>query len=128
MSEHQGNIDPNNPMVKGVVMNVSSELITITEDKMKFILITNKKALSKKNDWVGPLSIFISIIVIFISAEFKPAFGLKPEHWQTIFAIGLILSFLWLMITFWNIIFNSVTVEDIILKMRNEDKPSKKKK
>ena len=80
--------------------NTRTNHISITEDKLKVILYEHKKYLYDKTSFIAPLSLVISIILTFSTANFNPiTLGLKAEVWQAIFVISLILSSLWLIYT-----------------------------
>ena len=79
--------------------NTKSDLIEITEDKLENILIKNQKLLELKKSWINPLSLFLTVLLAKLTAEFKDFWGVSKNTWEGIFIIGIIISFIWLCIT-----------------------------
>lgn len=51
--------------------NSSQELIHITEDKLKVILLENRSRLEKSKEWQVPLGILITIALTLATAKFE---------------------------------------------------------
>lgn len=82
--------------------NTRTNHISITEDKLKVILYEHKKYLYDKTSFIAPLSIIISIVLTFSTANFNSTtFGFKAETWQAFFVMSLFLSSIWLIHTFY---------------------------
>lgn len=76
--------------------NTKSDLIEITEDKLENILLKNYKYLELKTSWINPLSLFLTLLLAKLTADFKDFLGISMNTWEAIFIIGIILSFIWL--------------------------------
>jgi len=76
--------------------NLDQDVIIITSDRLTICLKDHLESISKKDKWLTPLSLFLAIIVVFLTSEFKTAFGIPATTWQAIFVISLIVSFIWL--------------------------------
>ena len=104
--------------VNEVHMNVSQNVIVITEDKPRLQLSNISKRMERKNLWIAPLGIFLAIILSFVTADFKDLF-LKAATWQAVFIIAGVLSFVWF---FWAILQykNAEKIDDIIEKFKKQ--------
>jgi hypothetical protein len=80
-------------------INTKSDLIEITEDKLENILLKNQKYLDLKTSWINPLSIFLTLLLALLTADFKDFLGISKNYWEPIFIIGIVLSFIWLALT-----------------------------
>lgn len=77
--------------------NTAQELIEITSDKLQLILSEHLQTVDARKSWHTPLSLFIGIILVFCTAEFKNAFGLHADTWAALFLLAGGLSLLWLL-------------------------------
>lgn len=88
--------------------NTKSDLIEITEDKLENILLKNHKYLDLKTSWINPLSLFLTLLLAKLTADFKDFLEISRNTWEAIFIIGIILSFIWLVwtiiriVTYWD--------------------------
>ena len=81
--------------VSQVCTNTKSDLIEITEDKLENILTKFINDLKKSKSWLTPLSIFITLLITNLTADFKTFIGIPKEIWTAIFYISLALSLFW---------------------------------
>jgi hypothetical protein len=79
--------------------NTKSDLIEITEDKLENILLKHLSKTSKTNSWITPLTLFLTILTIFLTADFKDFAGIEKATWKAVFLVALISSFIWSIIT-----------------------------
>ena len=106
--------------VNEVHMNVSQNVIVITEDKLRLHLSSGAKRMERKNIWIAPLSIFLAIMLAFLTADFKDFF-LKAAIWQAVFVIAAVLSFIWFSLAIFQHI-KSETIDDLIEKIKKGPK------
>ncbi|WP_374277869.1 hypothetical protein [Azonexus sp.] len=99
--------------VTAVHGNLTQEVIKITVDKLKLILRDHIQNMERKRDWIAPLGILATMLVVFPTTEFKQFAGLKAEVWQAIFIIAVIANIAWLVRTLW-IAYKSPSVEGVI--------------
>lgn len=79
------------------VFNVTAQNIIITtEEKMRSQLNTYLIHVEKKRRWMVPFGMLISIVIPITTSNFKSALGLSAETWETIYLLGLIIDFIWL--------------------------------
>ena len=82
-------------MVANVHTNVSQELIQVTEDKLKLILVQHSLSLTKRDAWISPLSLFIPTITTLMTARFED-YIVSGDIWQAIFIVSSAISGFWL--------------------------------
>ena len=99
--------------------NTSTQLITITADKLKLILLEYLSKIESVRGWQAPLGIFITIILVFCSASFRDAFLVPADTWRAIFIMGGLASFAWLVVALWRIP-KSIKVDDVIDIIKNK--------
>lgn len=98
--------------VTDVHSNLNQEVIKITTDKLKLILKDYLWQLEKKREWIAPLGIFITIVVVLSTTKFQDAY-FSPDTWKAIFIISALLSGGWLVKSLWTA-FNSPSVDDVV--------------
>lgn len=98
MSNESG-INPQSKFVDQVRTNTKSDLIEITEDKLENILLKHLNKLNKVKAWLTPLSLFITILIVLLSAEFKLFLGIEKEVWKALFLILVVLTLVWTIIS-----------------------------
>ena len=82
----------NSEFVENEINNVSSDIIRITEDKLRLKVADFEKSVVHCYDWVGSVGIVITIALALLTTDFKDRFGLKAETWNAIFFIILIVA------------------------------------
>jgi len=102
--------------------NTDQELIQITDDKLRLILSEHLSAMERTKDWIAPLGVLLSVIGVFVSAEFKDALFLKAAVWQAIFILIGIISTIWLVkcLVDW---YRCPSMEDVIVTIKNSPSP-----
>jgi hypothetical protein len=81
--------------VTAVHFNVAQEFIMITEDKTYRCLNEWKGSIESRNAWIAPVSLLLPLVLTFVTADFKDAFGIPKSTWQAVFMIGIFLAALW---------------------------------
>lgn len=109
----------NSVTVGEVHTNVSQEVIEITSDKLKIILLEYLDSLHKSNAWQVPLSLVITIALVLTTANFKKFMGFEPDAWAALFLMSFILSIIWLIwvLFTWK---KAMTIEDILTAVKNK--------
>lgn len=98
--------------------NTSQEVISITNDKLKLILIEHLSRVESAKAWQMPLSLFITIVLVFCTADFKLAFGISADTWRAVFIICGFISLIWLIYCLRKIQ-RSKTVDDVMDIVKN---------
>jgi membrane protein insertase Oxa1/YidC/SpoIIIJ len=103
--------------------NVKSDLIHITDDKLRNILNDFIPNVKKSNDWVTPFSIGLTLLITFLTTDFSNDFlGISKSIWSVIFIIVFIVSLIWLIISIANYYrLRKITkIEFLINKIKNK--------
>ncbi|HEY2346046.1 MAG TPA: hypothetical protein VGH80_09190 [Xanthomonadaceae bacterium] len=99
--------------------NTSTQIITITADKLKIILMEYLQKVEKAKAWQTPLGILLTVVLVFCSTDFKDALNIAAASWKAIFFIVGVMSFFWLAFSLWQIK-SSVSIEDILNTIKNK--------
>lgn len=78
--------------------NIQTELITITKDKLENILLKYLEKLNSQKAWIAPFSVFSSLFIALLTADFKDFLKISKELWQALFIISCIASFVYSLI------------------------------
>lgn len=76
--------------------NIDQELIVINEDKLELILIKYEESKKRLHDWISPFGISITLLITWVTTNFKDAFGLSKDVWQAVFVIATVVIVVWL--------------------------------
>jgi len=112
--------------VKQIYSNTQCDVIVITEDKLKVILSNLISNLKKSETWLTPLSLFITLIITVLTANFNKSFlGVEKDVWCAIFYLCLIGSLIWLIISVFNSIkfFKSTKLVNVLHEIKNHVEP-----
>lgn len=71
--------------VDDVHENTSQELISITSDKLKLVLLSHVKCIEDSKAWQTPASLIVAIALVFATSAFKDAFQIPAATWQAFF-------------------------------------------
>ncbi len=95
MPNNNSGFNPESKFVDQVRTNTKSDLIEITEDKLENILLKHVSKLNKASSWLTPVSLFLTFLIIFLTADFKDFAGIEKSVWKAVFLFALIGSFIW---------------------------------
>lgn len=76
--------------------NTESEKITITEDKVRLMLINYKDNVSRTSSLWEIAGLVLTIISVLLTAQFRTVIGISSETWYSFFSVILFLSILYL--------------------------------
>lgn len=99
--------------------NTSTEVVSITLDKLKLILIEHLQKIESRTSWSVPFGILITVALVFCSASFKEAFGISADSWAAVFIIVGISSFVWLCFSLYKMQ-EKQSLDDVIKHIKNE--------
>ena len=101
--------------------NLKSNVIEITEDKLRLILTKYIMRLRKNRDWIGYGGMTLTILLALLTCEFSKNFlGLESNIWYAIFVLGDILLGMATLISFIRAILNRKCVDKMIQEIRND--------
>jgi hypothetical protein len=109
----------NSVIVDEVHSNVSQEIIEITADKLTIILTKHIQCLEKSKEWQLPLSLVLTILLVFTTTNFKDSLGVPSATWSAVFMIACGLSVIWLIKTLWQKS-QAMTIDDILKSVKNQ--------
>jgi hypothetical protein len=78
-----------------VTENLDKDVLIISKQKLKSILRDAELSLGKKDQWITPFTLLITLIGIFATTEFKQ-FIVSADTWQAFFLMLSLLSLIWL--------------------------------
>ena len=110
--------------VSKVYENTQSDLIEITDDKLRLILSEFISKVKKSQDWLVPFSIFFTLLITFLTTDFSKDFlGISKTSWSIIFWIAFWGSIGWLLISLFNCFYHrkSITLENLLGKIKNNN-------
>ena len=121
MASTTSNNQVNNRFINQICTNTKSDLIEITEDKLENILIKFLSDYRNSTIWLTPLGIFLSLLITFLTADFKQFLNISKEIWCAIFYVTLIISLIWTIISAAMAFFNckKTKIEYLITKIKN---------
>lgn len=113
----------NNGSVKvdNIISNTSVNVIQITEDKLENILMRHLKKLEKPRDLIGAISLFLSLLIVMFTTEFKNIMFLNSDTWKGIFICLLIGSAVYLGYVIKNIYKDKDSIESIMEDIKNSN-------
>jgi hypothetical protein len=126
MSDHPGHHDAakiisntvSSPLVQNtrVHINVTQEVIVVTEDKVRLCLHNHLVRLEARNRWIAPAGILLTIVVAFATTTFRD-FVLPASTWQAVFFLFGLFSFGWLIKALLNAR-GAPTLEDVLGELK----------
>lgn len=110
------NLGPLENLVKvsEVHLNVSQEVIITTEDKVRLCLRDHMELLSKKGRWITPVSLFLTLLLVFATTNFHDKFIFSASTWQAVFVICLAITFIWSLTSIFSALKAKKTIDDLI--------------
>jgi len=106
-----------------VCSNTETDMIEITDDKLRNILSTFIQDLKKVQLWLVALTLVLTILLAILTADFNKDFiGISRTTWSAIFYVSLAISIGWLIRT----VIDSYKLSDqtkidyLVSKIRND--------
>lgn len=98
-----------------VVVNVQTDYIITTRDKVSNVLHSVIPQIRRRTEWVGAFGLVSSLVVVLLSTEFsKKLFGLSAETWTALFYLATGLSTLWLIWAVIGAVFRSASHASVL--------------
>lgn len=85
-------------LVEDIHENTSQELISITGDKLKLVLLDHLKCVENANAWQTPASLIVAIALVLSTSTFKTAFNISADTWQAFFMFLMLAFVVWFII------------------------------
>jgi hypothetical protein len=110
---NNGRISPSQAPITAIHRYTGQELIEITEDKLRLILLEHVSQIEAKKSWISPLGILIAVITTLCTCTFKDALYLEAAVWKAIFILITIASAIWLVRSIY-VCCTATTINDVI--------------
>lgn len=108
--------------VSEVHLNTRQKVIITTEDRVRIHLSNHLSKVEKKNGWIAPIGVLLTIVLTLVTAKFKEdSILFPPNTWEAIFVITGALSLGWLFKALWQAR-QSESIEDFIERLKRESK------
>lgn len=107
--------------VSRIVENVGSTQITITEDKLRNILLKHVPRLRKSREWIGALLTTGSLAATIYACTFTDKLGLSAAQWEAIFVVLMVIGLIVFCYNVFNAVNNRSDEERIISDIMNVD-------
>ena len=91
----------NKKFVREVRANISSDVLVITEDKVRLVLIENQEQSLKQRSWQTPLGILATLLTVLVTTRPVSAFGLSGSDWRAVGVVATVVTAGWLGRTAW---------------------------
>jgi hypothetical protein len=116
------NTTDNNPLMGKLFTNVESNVITITEDKLKVILLEHLEKVEAGKRWITPTTLSVTLGTAIATTTFKDA-GLAASTWEAAYWMALAGSFLWLVVSLFKLRQNREdrSIDALISKIKPPD-------
>lgn len=101
--------------------NIQSNLIRISEDKVRIILVEYTEKLKKNVDWLGYAGILVTLLVTFCTCSYTEFAGVSGDTWRGMFIMLSFVMAYQLVKSLYNKWKNSCTIDDVLLRMKNVD-------
>ena len=105
--------------VTDTVENVGSTQITITEDKLRNILLKHVPMIRKSRDWIGAFFTTAGLSASIYACNFTEKLGLSGDMWKGIFLVLIVVSSILLLYSCFNTLRKNTNEEKIIKDIKN---------
>gem|GEM_PF-2004268 len=102
-----------------VHVNFGQDFIVTTEDKIRLCMLNHASRLANRSAWIGPVSLFVTIILVLITTDFHDTFGIPKATWHAIFLICAVGTAIWSLVTglrAWN---TATSIENIVCDLKS---------
>jgi hypothetical protein len=113
---------PGNSYISEWYLNVRTDEITITHDKLENILIKSYAKHLWRTAWINPLSLLMTLGLSFATSDFKSsAFGLDASTWRAFFMTVALGAFVWLLWTLFKLMkhWRGSSIDALIDRIKN---------
>lgn len=107
-----------NRFVSDTIENVKTDLIIISEDKLRNKLNSHVPRIEEGNSWKGMLTTFISLVATVYACQFEDKLGIKAATWAALYIIGIIITLMFLIKSIFNYLGKS-DVDSIICDIKD---------
>lgn len=114
-----GTFAPNHIVVDRIHSNTSTEVIFITEDKLRLKLKDYTHSIERSKDWHVPLAFSLTLSGTLLTSNFKNFLSIEAQLWQFGFSIALAASLVWLLVSVIGA-YRAEKMEDVISSIKGQ--------
>jgi hypothetical protein len=104
-----------------VCSNTKSDVIIITEDKLRLIFGKFVNRIKKTRDWISYAGISVTILLSLLTCNFDKDFlGVSHDIWYAVFVFGFISSAIMLIVSVINCLRSRNLTDKMIIEIKNE--------
>jgi hypothetical protein len=108
-----------NQLIQRVDQNVTQEIIVTTSDKARLCLIEARDRMERRNAWIAPAGILVTLIAVFPTTTFHDFLNLSKDYWRAMFSFATLGALAWLVYCL-SRIQRSLTVTQIVDRLRTD--------
>ena len=110
-----------NGFISNVCSNTKSDVIIITEDKLRLIFGKFVNRIKKTRDWISYAGISVTILLSLLTCNFDKDFlGVSHDIWYAVFVFGFISSAIMLIVSVINCLRSRILTDKMIIEIKNE--------
>lgn len=97
-----------------VHFNLGQDVIVTTEDKLRGALRDHLDGLQVRDRWHTPASLFVTLILVFVTASFHDALTFQKPTWEAVFLICTAASLMWLVVSVYRAICSKSSIDSLL--------------
>jgi len=107
-------------------LNLGQEYIITTEDKVRLCMTNHANGLATRNAWIGPVSLFVTILLVLITADFKDALQIPEATWQAIFILAAVGTGIWSLVSVFSAFRSHTSIDHLVsqIKATSQTRPT----
>ena len=110
-----------------VHINLKQDVIITTEDKLRLCLGSAISKLTLRRGWWMPVSILLTIALVFATTTFHETFSIPPATWEAIFLLCGAGCGIWTIVAIFKAVRANASVDSIVDELKLKTKELKKR-
>lgn len=102
--------------------NLDQDVLVVTEDRFRLRLNEYRSSLLSNRNWINPLLLLISLLLMFSTSDFHDRFYISSNTWQAVFLIITAGSCVWLFYTIYKAATNKMSVDKFVASLKTPNK------
>lgn len=99
-------------------LNLGQDYILTTEDKVRLCMTNHANGLATRSAWVGPVSLFVAILLVLITADFKDALYVPKATWHAIFLLAVAGTGVWSVVSVVSAFHSHTSIDHIVNQIK----------
>lgn len=114
--------NPESRFIAQKCTNLKSDVIEITEDKLRLILSKYIMRLKKNRDWIGYGGMTLTVVLSLVTCDFNKNFlGIEANIWYAIFVLSAFVLGILTIVAIFNALTNRKCEERMIQEIKNKN-------